>query len=311
MRAAEAAASLGPMSETAISVTGLRKTYGDNHAVDGLDLEVRRGEVFALLGPNGAGKSTTVEILEGFRKRTAGDAQVLGFDPQHAGREFRERIGVMLQTTSGRSFLSARESLHHAAALYPSPRDVDETLAAVGLEHKANAKPQLLSGGQRRRLDVALAVIGSPELVFLDEPTTGFDPEARRQFWGLIESLVDHGTTVVLTTHYLDEADHLADRIGIIARGSLVALDTPAGLRARASHARVTWSEHGTAQSANTDAPAALLRDLLARHDGEVPDLEVRRPSLEDVYLSLVGLDDGGTPSAPAATGGSVKEASR
>ena len=279
------------MTDTAIAVSGLRKTYGELVAVADLDLEISRGEVFALLGPNGAGKSTTVEILEGFRKRSAGEVTVLGADPHHADRSFRERIGVMLQTTSGRSFLSAREALHHAAKLYPHPRGVDETLAAVGLEDKANVKPQLLSGGQRRRLDVALAVIGRPELVFLDEPTTGFDPEARRQFWRLIESLRGDGTTIVLTTHYLDEADYLADRIGIIARGSLVALDTPAGLRARATDAQVTWSEGGEPRSESTAAPSALLRSLLARHDGEIERLEVRHPSLEDVYLDLVGLE--------------------
>jgi ABC-2 type transport system ATP-binding protein len=277
------------MTDTAISIAGLRKTYGDLHAVDGLDLDIHRGEVFALLGPNGAGKSTTVEILEGFRKRTAGDVSVLGQDPQHAGRDFRERIGVMLQSTSERGFLSAREALTHAARVYPNPADVDEILDAVGLTEKAGAKPQSLSGGQRRRLDVALAVIGQPELVFLDEPTTGFDPEARRQFWGLIEAMRGSGTTIVLTTHYMDEADRLADRIGIISRGRLVALDTPAGLRARASDALITWSEGGVARSESTATPSAFLRDLLARHDGEVPELEVRHSSLEDVYLQITG----------------------
>ncbi|WP_084038573.1 ABC transporter ATP-binding protein [Demequina sp. NBRC 110053] len=276
------------MDAPAIAVTGLRKTYGGTHAVDGLDLEVRRGEVFALLGPNGAGKTTTVEILEGFRKRTAGDVSVLGVDPAHATREWRERVGLMLQGTSGRSAFTARETLQHASRVYPNPRDVDRTLATVGLTHKADEKPQRLSGGQRRRLDVAVAVIGRPELVFLDEPTTGFDPEARRQFWDMIESLRVGGTTIVLTTHYLDEAERLADRIGIIANGSMVALDTPAGLRARASGAHVTWSEGGRPRHERTDAPAALLRTLLARHDGELPDLEVRRPTLEEVYLDLV-----------------------
>ncbi|WP_084105118.1 ABC transporter ATP-binding protein [Demequina sp. NBRC 110056] len=297
------------MNDAAISVSGLRKTYGEVHAVDGLDLEIRRGEVFALLGPNGAGKSTTVEILEGFRKRTAGEVEVLGQDPQRADRRFRERIGVMLQNTSGRSFLTARESLHHAAKLYPRPRDVDETLAAVGLEEKANVKPQLLSGGQRRRLDVALAVIGRPELIFLDEPTTGFDPEARRQFWRLIESLTEGGTTIVLTTHYLDEADYLAHRIGIIARGSLVALDTPAGLRARAKAAHVTWLEGGEAREHATSEPSAFLRDLLARHDGEVERLEVRHPSLEDVYLDLVGLGGVATSESTGAAPADAEEA--
>lgn len=270
-------------------VTGLTKVYGSKRAVDGLDLEVRTGEVFALLGPNGAGKSTTVEILEGFRRRTAGEVRVLGIDPHDADRGWRERVGVMLQATSMRSLLSAREALVHAASQYPNPRDVDETLEAVGLAEKANAKPQTLSGGQRRRLDVALAVVGRPELLFLDEPTTGFDPEARRQFWRLIESLREDGATILLTTHYLDEADYLADRIAIIADGSLVALDTPQGLRARAAQARVTWNDAEGPHTVETDTPSEVLRDLLAKHSGEVPGLSVVRPSLEDVYLSLIG----------------------
>ncbi|WP_084631825.1 ABC transporter ATP-binding protein [Demequina aestuarii] len=277
------------MNDEAIQVTSLRKTYGDKHAVDGIDLEVHRGEVFALLGPNGAGKSTAVEILGGFRKRTAGEVTVLGVDPAHPTRQWRERLGVMLQSTSARSVLTAREALQHAARLYPNPRDVDESLAAVGLTEKATAKPQLLSGGQRRRLEVALAVIGNPELVFLDEPTTGFDPEARRQFWTLIEALRDHGTTILLTTHYLDEADRLADRIGIIANGSMVALDTPEGLRSRATDAWVSWVEDGATRREPTPTPTAFLRDLLARHDGEIPRLQITHPSLEDVYLDLIG----------------------
>ncbi|MFN3865663.1 MAG: ABC transporter ATP-binding protein [Demequina sp.] len=277
------------MSDSAIKVTDLRKTYGTKHAVDGVDLEVQRGEVFALLGPNGAGKSTAVEIMGGFRKRTAGDVKVLGIDPAHPTREWRERLGVMLQSTTGHSVLTAREALHHAARLYPNPRDVDEALEAVGLTEKANAKPQLLSGGQRRRLDVALAVMGNPELVFLDEPTTGFDPEARRQFWTLIESLRDQGTTILLTTHYLDEADRLADRIGIIADGSMVALDTPEGLRARATDAWVSWMDGGVSHQQATPTPTAFLRDLLSRHDGEISRLQVTHPSLEDVYLDLIG----------------------
>lgn len=288
------------MSDNAIEINGLRKDYGPLRAVDGIDLEVKRGEVFALLGPNGAGKSTTIEILEGFRKRTAGDVSVLGHDPRDAGREFRERIGVMLQTTSGASLLTARENLAYTASLYPNARDVDEMLAAVGLEEKANAKPQTLSGGQRRRLDVALAVIGRPELVFLDEPTTGFDPEARRQFWTLIQSLTADGTTVLLSTHYLDEADYLADRIGIIARGKLVALDTPAGLRARASTTRVSWSDAGVAREEHTAEPTALLRELLKTSKGEIENLEVVRPSLEDVYLELIGLDADAAQEAAA-----------
>ncbi|MDN4471475.1 ABC transporter ATP-binding protein [Demequina zhanjiangensis] len=277
------------MTEPAISISGLHKHYGDLHAVDGLDLEIPRGEVFALLGPNGAGKSTTVEILEGFRKRTSGEVSVLGIDPQSATKEWRHRVGVMLQGTSGRGLLTARESVQYAARLYPNARDVDETLAAVGLTEKAGAKPATLSGGQRRRLDVALALIGRPELVFLDEPTTGFDPEARRQFWGLIESVRGDGTTVLLTTHYLDEADHLADRIGIIAAGRMVALDTPAGLRSRANAAHISWVDDGVARTEQTATPSAFLRDLLARTPGEITSLEVRHPSLEDVYLQLIG----------------------
>lgn len=278
------------MTAPAITVTGLRKTYGDLVAVDRLDLEINRGEVFALLGPNGAGKTTTVEILEGFRRRTAGDVSVLGVDPARPTRAWREAIGVMLQSTSRRSFLTARETLQHTARLYPRPRDVDATLAAVGLTDKADVKPQALSGGQRRRLDVAAAVIGNPQLVFLDEPTTGFDPEVRRQFWGFIEDMRHDGTTVVLTTHYLDEAERLADRIAIISDGALVALDTPAGLRSRASKAHITWSEDGTKRVEQTPSPSAFLRELLARHAGEVKDLEVKHPSLEDVYLDLVGV---------------------
>ncbi|WP_143058904.1 ABC transporter ATP-binding protein [Demequina mangrovi] len=276
------------MTAPAIRIAGLHKHYGDLHAVDGLDLEIPRGEVFALLGPNGAGKSTTVEILEGFRKRTSGEVEVLGLDPQRAPKSWRTRVGVMLQTTSSATALTARESVSYAASLYPDPRDVDETLEAVGLTEKANAKAATLSGGQQRRLDVALAIVGRPELVFLDEPTTGFDPEARRHFWTLIEAMRGDGTTIVLTTHYLDEADRLADRIGIIANGRLVALDTPVGLRRRAAAARISWVEDGEERVEETGAPTALLRELLARHPGEIEGLQVVHPSLEEVYLQLI-----------------------
>ncbi len=273
-------------------MTGLRKTYGSKHAVDGLDLTIKTGEVFALLGPNGAGKSTTVEILEGYRKRNAGDVTVLGVDPAHPTREWRERLGIMLQSTSSVTLLTAREAIAHTARLYPNPRNVDEVIAEVGLEEKADARANTLSGGQRRRLDVALAVIGRPELVFLDEPTTGFDPEARRQFWRLIETLRDGGTTILLTTHYLDEAEYLADRVAVIANGSLVALDTPKGLRRRAENSTVSWTDAAGHQSVATTTPTAVVRDLLAKHKGEIPDLEVRNPSLEDVYLELIGQAD-------------------
>ena len=277
------------MTTPAITISELTKHYGDKRAVDGLDLEIEQGEVFALLGPNGAGKSTTIEILEGFRKRTSGDVTVLGIDPHQGDRDWRTHIGVMLQSTSERSSLSAREALTHTSRLYPNPRDVEETLRAVGLTDKANAKPQTLSGGQRRRLDVALAVVGRPQLVFLDEPTTGFDPEARRKFWGLIEALKGDGTTIMLTTHYLDEAEHLADRIGIVAAGKLIALDTPAKLRARAAGSLVQWEERGETQSESTTTPTALVKTLAERFDGEVPELSITKPSLEDVYLDLIG----------------------
>jgi len=274
---------------TAIEVTGLHKHYGDKHAVDGLDLEIRQGEVFALLGPNGAGKSTTVEILEGFRKRTAGEVSVLGHDPAHPSREWRERLGVMLQTTSDQLALTPREAITHMGRLYPGPRDTDELLTAVGLDEQADVKPRTLSGGMRRRLDVALALVGNPELVFLDEPTTGFDPEARRQFWALIESLRDDGITIMLTTHYLDEAEYLADRIAIINDGRLAALDTPAGLRARATDSVVTWREGATQRRVVTPTPTTTLRELLAATEGEVAELAVTKPSLEDVYLQIIG----------------------
>ncbi|WP_062069988.1 ABC transporter ATP-binding protein [Demequina sediminicola] len=277
------------MTDAAIQISGLVKSYGGVRAVNELDLTIPRGEVFALLGPNGAGKSTTVEILEGFRGRDSGDVTVLGIDPVMATRSWREKVGIMLQSTSPRSFLSAREALEHASRLYTHPRGVDEMLEAVGLMEKAEDKPQELSGGQRRRLDVATALIGRPELVFLDEPTTGFDPEARRQFWKLVESIAADGTTVLLTTHYLDEADYLADRIGIIAAGELVALDTPEGLRNRATGARVSWREGATTRTEHTETPTAFLRDLLSHHDGEIDRLEVTHPSLEDVYLDLIG----------------------
>jgi len=276
----------------AVEAHGLQKLYGDKAAVNGLDLEIREGEVFAFLGPNGAGKSTTVEILEGFRKRTGGDVSVLGQDPATPTREWRERLGIMLQTTSEQLALTPREAITHMGRLYPSPRDTDALLAAVGLDDHADSKPRTLSGGMRRRLDVALAVVGNPELVFLDEPTTGFDPEARRQFWGLIESLRQDGTTIVLTTHYLDEAEHLADRIAIISDGQLTALGTPASLRARATDAVVTWQDNGVQRREVTATPTALLRELLAGTTGEIAELSVTKPSLEDVYFQIIGGEE-------------------
>ncbi|MFI7676183.1 ABC transporter ATP-binding protein [Actinophytocola sp. NPDC049390] len=273
---------------TAIKVRGLRKSYRGVTAVDGVDLDIRRGEVFALLGPNGAGKTTTVEILEGHRKRDAGDVAVLGADPDTAGRAWRARLGIVLQTANDAAELTVRESVRHFAGYYPAPADVDDVIEQVGLAAKAGARVKALSGGQRRRLDVALGVIGRPELVFLDEPTTGFDPEARRQFWELIRNLADNGTTILLTTHYLDEAEALAHRVAVIAGGRIVAEGTPATLAGRSTaKATVSWLGPDGRQVRLTDTPTALVRELSAGR--ELPELTVTRPSLEDTYLSLIG----------------------
>ena len=251
------------MSDVAIRVSGLRKTYQRRAAVDGLDLMVERGEVFSLLGPNGAGKSTTVEILEGYRSRDGGDVAVLGHDPAQATAEWKSRIGIVLQRVDDlaqSSELTVREWVGSVAAYFPDPMRQDEAIEMVGLTEKRDARSSSLSGGQRRRLDVALGIVGRPELLFLDEPTTGFDPEARRQFWGLIESLADAGTTILLTTHYLDEAEHLADRVAILCDGTIRACGTP--------------------------------REL-ARQVGAAPRLALVQPRLEEVYLRLVGTAEG------------------
>jgi ABC-2 type transport system ATP-binding protein len=276
--------------DAAISIRGLVKRYGDFVAVDALDLDIRRGEIFALLGPNGAGKTTTVEICEGYRERDAGEVRVLGEDPARGARAWKSRIGIVLQSNSGESQLSVRETVAARADLFADPRDPDEVLELVGLTEKARVRGQALSGGQRRRLDVALGIVGRPELLFLDEPTTGFDPEARRQFWTLIRSLRELGTTMLLTTHYLDEAEALADRVGVITRGRLAQVAVPALLGGRESApAVVSWSEDGARRSAETATPTAFVRDLAARFPGEVPDLAVARPTLEDVYLRMIG----------------------
>jgi ABC-2 type transport system ATP-binding protein len=275
--------------DPAIRVRGLRKAYGDHVAVEGLDLDVARGECFALLGPNGAGKTTTVEILEGYRPRSGGEVSVLGLDPRRATRDWRARVGIVLQSTGEFEELTPREVVRHFALYYPDPRDPDEVIAAVGLSTKANSRAGTLSGGQRRRLDVALGIIGRPELLFLDEPTTGFDPEARQEFWELIRGLAAGGTTILLTTHYLYEAEALADRVGVIAGGRMIAVDTPATLGGR-DHAAtvVSWDGPDGRESISTDTPTAEVTKLAARFAGEIPGLSVARPTLEDIYLDMI-----------------------
>jgi ABC-2 type transport system ATP-binding protein len=291
-----------------ITVRGLRKRYGALEAVAGIDLEVRRGEIFAFLGPNGAGKTTTVEILEGFRSRTDGEVSVLGVDPAHADSSWRNRVGTVLQESAPEPGLTVRECLQLYAGYYEAPRDIDDTIALVGLEQKAETLGDELSGGQRRRLDVALGLIGDPELIFLDEPTTGFDPSARRAAWGVIDGLRDLGKTVFLTTHYMDEAENLADRIAVIAGGVIVAEGTPQTLGGRermavriaftlppgvgADELPLSASTHDgrvTIQSERPLVDTRTLADWALGRGLDLPDLDVRRPSLEDVYLQLTG----------------------
>ncbi|MGY1602634.1 ABC transporter ATP-binding protein [Geodermatophilus sp. SYSU D00815] len=283
-------ADVGPVDpDAAISIRGLVKRYGDATAVDGLDLDIRRGEIFALLGPNGAGKTTTVEVCEGYRDRDGGDVRVLGQDPARGDRAWKAQLGIVLQSGAGDSQLTCRELLRAQASYYPDPRDPDEVLELVGLSEKARARGRSLSGGQRRRLDVALGIVGRPTLLFLDEPTTGFDPEARRQFWSLIRSLRELGTTMLLTTHYLEEAEALADRVGVIARGRLVEVAVPSTLGGRGTApAVVSWTEDGVRRTQATGTPTAFVRQLADRFPGEVPDLAVARPTLEDVYLRMI-----------------------
>jgi ABC-2 type transport system ATP-binding protein len=279
------------LSDPVISIRGLRKSYGDVEAVRGIDLEVRRGEVFAFLGPNGAGKTTTVEILEGYRKRSDGEVAVLGEDPGRAGREWRERIGIVLQTCRLDPYLTVHESLALYAGYYRTPRPIEETIELIGLSGKADARTKSLSGGQQRRLDVGMALVGDPELLFLDEPTTGFDPSARRQAWETIAGLRDLGKTVFLTTHYMDEAQRLADRVAIIAGGEVVARGTPEDLGDRESRpARISYRENGREMVLETTTPVQALNELTGRalaEGRELEALEVTRPSLEDVYLEL------------------------
>jgi ABC-2 type transport system ATP-binding protein len=297
--------------DATISVRGLRKSYGAFEAVAGIDIQVSPGEIFAFLGPNGAGKTTTVEILEGFRKRSSGEVTVLGADPAEAGGDWRDRIGVVLQESQPEPGLTVRECLELYAGYYRAPRDIGETIALVGLEGKSDTVGEQLSGGQRRRLDVALALIGDPELIFLDEPTTGFDPSARRAAWEVVSGLRDLGKTVFLTTHYMDEAENLADRVAVIAGGRIVAEGTPdmlggreqmpatiaftlpdrlvpddlppglLGLVASRTDGRIVL------ESERPLADVKLLADWALGHGLDLPDLDVRRPSLEDVYLQL------------------------
>ncbi|MEA2295430.1 MAG: type transport system ATP-binding protein [Solirubrobacteraceae bacterium] len=281
------------MTGAAIEVHGLRKAYDDHEAVRGIDFSVRRGEVFGLLGPNGAGKTTTVEILEGYRDRSAGDVRVLGFDPGERSQALRERVGIVLQSCGIYRHLTVREAVEHWAALYPAPRDVSETIEVAGLTESAAKRTRTLSGGQQRRLDFALALVGDPELIFLDEPTTGFDPEARRNAWETVRSLRDLGKTVLLTTHYLDEAQALADRVAIIKDGAILAEGAPGELGAGAARYRVTWRSGGQLVEHETDDPTRLLHEATstALDRGERLDgLSVTRPSLEDVYLELTSV---------------------
>jgi len=274
----------------AVTVRDLRKSYRDVAAVRGIDLEIAKGEVFALLGPNGAGKTTTVEILEGFRHRDQGTIDVLGQDPARASRGWRARIGIVLQLASAGPELTVLEMVRHFAAFYPRPRRPEEAIELVGLTGKARSRIGKLSGGQTRRLDVALGIVGRPELLFLDEPTTGFDPEARRQFWELIKTLRGDGTTILLTTHYLDEAEALADRIAVIAAGRIVAEGDPETLGGRAAAAaRVSWDPPGQARrTVQTSTPTETVTELAREFKGEIPRLTVTRPTLEETYLDLI-----------------------
>jgi ABC-2 type transport system ATP-binding protein len=279
------------VSDSAVVVEGLRKSYGGVEAVRGISFEIVAGEVFGMLGPNGAGKTTTVEILEGYRTRDAGRVEVLGHDPQRAGRDFRERIGVVLQSSEMWPTLTVRETHAIFAGYYAKPRNVDEVIELVGLVEKRDARVKTLSGGQRRRLDLGLALVGDPDLVFLDEPTTGFDPAARRAAWEMVRSLRELGKTILLTTHYLDEAQQLADRVAVLRAGEIIGIGTPADLVGGTSKVLIRYRENGRVVEVETDEPTRTLHDLTASAlaDGrELEGLEVRRATLEDVYLDLV-----------------------
>ena len=279
---------------TALAVTDLRKSYGAVEALCGITFSVEVGEVFGLLGPNGAGKTTTVEILEGYRARDGGQVEVLGVDPEQGGSALRERIGVVLQASDLPAALTVREVHRMFAGYFARPRDIDEVIALVGLEEKSGARVKTLSGGQKRRLDLGIALVGDPELIFLDEPTTGFDPSARRSAWELVRSLRALGKTILLTTHYLDEAQQLADRVGVLREGRIVKIGSPAELIGAAPRVEIRYRENGRDVVVETDEPTRVLAELTGRAAAagqELEALEVVRPSLEDVYLDLI---DGG-----------------
>ena len=283
------------MASPAIEVRDLHKAYGSVEAVRGVSFEVAQGEVFGLLGPNGAGKTTTVEILEGYRRRSAGHVSVLGHDPAERDRELQQRVGIVLQSCGMYPRVTVTEAVEHFAKAYARPRDPGETIRLVGLGEKADARTKDLSGGQRRRLDLALALVGDPELVFLDEPTTGFDPAARRTAWGVVRTLKELGKTVLLTTHYLDEAQELADRVAIVKEGRIVAEGPPDRLGPASARYRVSYLSGGTRVEHQTDHPTELLhrltRDALAAGE-RLDGLEVTRPTLEEVYLELTSEAD-------------------
>ena len=298
------------MTERVIEIQGLRKTYGDVEAVKGIDLHVERGEVFALLGPNGAGKTTTAEILEGFRRRTSGEASVLGFDPAKGGSAMKRRIGIVLQSTGIDPFLTVRETIELYSGYYPAPRDIDEVVDLVGLAEKRTTRVNKLSGGQQRRLDVAIALAGDPELLFLDEPTTGFDPNARRNAWEIVKNLTALGKTVFLTTHFMDEAQYLANRVAVISHGAIVAAGTPdtlagrdqmrARIRYRTSDGRAASPEHTPTgdgghwfQDDDTTRAVHELTGWALGGGSTLETLEVTLPSLEDVYIELTGGEEG------------------
>jgi ABC-2 type transport system ATP-binding protein len=300
------------MPERVIEVKGLRKSYGDVEAVQGIDLHVERGEVFALLGPNGAGKTTTVEILEGYRTRTSGEATVLGYDPATGGSEMRRRIGIVLQSTGVDPYLTVRETVELYAGFYPSPRESDEVIDLVGLAEKRTTRVNKLSGGQQRRLDVAVALAGDPELLFLDEPTTGFDPNARRNAWGIVKNLTDIGKTIFLTTHFMDEAQYLANRVAVIAKGEIVSQGTPSSLAGR-DRMRTTvsfrlpagaptppdWGQvpgpdgHSFLQTDDATRTANEVTGWAIEHGFSFDSFEISQPTLEDVYIELTGGEEG------------------